>query len=223
MKLKLLFVLAIIIASPIQASILHSKEKREKESLNLVGEFNRNELFNKLTRKHSDENQVCDLAITVNVDSNVSCNGDSDGEATVVVSGGTAPYSYQWDDSNSQNTATATGLSAGTYQVIITDANACVETANVTISEPEVLFAYFDEYNDINCNGENDGSATVAVLGGKPPFTYEWNDMNNQIGATASGLSAGTYEATVTDDNGCVDVISITISEPSELNAYALV
>ncbi|MEI2422513.1 SprB repeat-containing protein, partial [Arthrospira platensis SPKY2] len=68
---------------------------------------------------------------------------------------------------------------------------------------------------DVSCNGAGDGFATVVATGGVTPYSYEWNDGSSQTTSTATGLSGGTYEVTVTDGNGCTATASVTISEPS--------
>ena len=130
----------------------------------------------------------------------VSCNGDSDGVATASATGGTAPYTYLW--SNGGTGASVSGLASGTYTVTVTDLRGCAEVASVTIGEPTILTASIST-NEVSCNGGNDGSATATPAGGTAPYTYSWS--NGATGATASGLSAGTYTVTVTDANGCLN------------------
>src|SRR5690606_29356603 len=144
----------------------------------------------------------------------------NDGEAMVTVSGGTAPYTYLWNDANAQTTATATGLAAGTYMVTVTDANNCTTITNVTIAEPTLLEASITLTNVVNvsCFDGNDGSAMVTVSGGTAPYTYLWNDATAQTTATAAGLEAGTYTVTVTDANNCTTTETFTITEPTALN-----
>ncbi len=79
------------------------------------------------------------LSASTVVDANVSCNGTATGSATVNVTGGTAPYSYEWD--NDATTASIVGAVAGTYNVTVTDANGCTAMTSVTITEPAVLSA----------------------------------------------------------------------------------
>ena len=154
---------------------------------------------------------------TISGSSDVSCNGGSDGSATVTATGGTPPYTYLWDDPGLQMTATATGLSAGTYNANVADANGCIATASVVINEPTVLNAVITGSNNISCNGGNDGSATVAASGGVTPYSYQWNDPGLQVSSTATGLAAGTYTIVVTDANGCTAPTSVILTEPVAL------
>jgi len=158
------------------------------------------------------------LSTTAQDSINVSCTGDSTGSLTVTPVGGTTPYTYLWDDPGSQTDSTATGLAAGNYKVIITDNNNCVDSALFTILEPSSLLSVniTSSVND-SCYGIANGSATVSVTGGEPPYTYSWNDPNSQSDSTATGLVAGTYIATVTDSVGCPDSDTITITQPAEL------
>ena len=108
---------------------------------------------------------------------NVSCNGGADGEATVNVTGGTPDYSYAWSDG--QTTMTATGLSAGSYTVTVTDATGCTETGSVSLTEPPALVPdaiVSSDYNgsDISCFGESDGEITASATGGVMPYAYAW-------------------------------------------------
>ena len=73
------------------------------------------------------------VTATISAPTDVTCNGGSDGEATVTAGGGDGSYTYLWDDGSAQTTATATGLAAGTYNVTVEDGNGCTATDNVTI------------------------------------------------------------------------------------------
>jgi hypothetical protein len=148
---------------------------------------------------------------------NVLCNGGTTGSASVVVSGGTTGYTYVWSPSGG-TAASATGLTAGNYSVLITDANGCTLTKNFTITQPGALVVTAGTQNNVSCNGGANASATVNVTGGTTPYSYDWN--GTPIGdstATISGLSAGTYTATVTDANGCTGTQSFTITQPAAL------
>ncbi|KIC89647.1 SprB repeat-containing protein, partial [Flavihumibacter solisilvae] len=117
-----------------------------------------------------------------------------------------------------QTGSTATGLTAGTYTVTVTDAAGCITTTTVTITEPPVLAAT-TVGNNVDCFGTATGSATVNVTGGTAPFTYSWNTSPVQTTATASNLTAGTYTVTVTDAAGCITTTTVTITEPPLLAA----
>ena len=149
---------------------------------------------------------------------NVSCNGGSNGTATVAPSGGSGSYTYLW--SNGATTATASGLVQGNYSVTITDANLCPITQNFTITQPTSLVASQGTISNVSCNGGSNASATVAVAGGSLPYSYSWAPTGG-TGATASGLTAGTYTVTVTDNNACQTTQSFTITQPSTLVANA--
>ncbi|MBY8964044.1 T9SS type A sorting domain-containing protein, partial [Flavobacterium sp. D11R37] len=157
--------------------------------------------------------QPAALVATAASQVNVLCNGAETGSATVGVTGGVSPYTYAWD--NGATGATATDLAAGTYVVTVTDANSCTTTQSFTISEPDALAATTSVDTPVSCFGGNEGVATVAVTGGVTPYTYLWS--NNATTATISGLTAGTYDVTVTDANGCTTTASVTVTEPAEV------
>ena len=166
------------------------------------------------------DNKGCTTSATVNIDepgvleasaaqdNPVVCNGESNGAATVTVTGGNLPYSYSWDDG--ETTATASNLSAGLHVVDITDNKGCITSATVNIEEPDVLTATAVQDNPVECSGDSNGGATVTAEGGNGGYSYLWDD--NETGATATGLNDGVHTVTVTDSKGCSFVASVTIS-----------
>lgn len=156
-----------------------------------------------------------ELATTISNSTNVSCFGGSNGNATVSVTGGASPYFYSWGTSPIQTSATATGLTAGTYNVTVTDANGCVDSSSVTITEPAGMSATISAQTDVFCSGNSSGSATASVTGGTAPFNYSWNTTPVQTSAVAINLAIGTYTATITDANGCTATTQATITEPN--------
>ncbi len=146
---------------------------------------------------------------------NVSCNGGANGTASVTVGGGTAGYTYVWSPAGG-NSATATGLSSGSYTCMVTDANGCTITRNYTITQPAALAATTAATN-VSCHGESNGTASLLASGGTPSYSYSWAPAGGNA-ATATGLSAGSYSCTLTDANGCILVRNYTISEPSALS-----
>jgi hypothetical protein len=141
---------------------------------------------------------------------NVSCNGGSNGSIDLTVTGGTGAYTYSW--TGGATTEDLSSLSAGTYTVTVTDANACTKTLSTTITQPTAL-VLTETHVNVLCNGASSGSIDLTVTGGVSPYTYSWTG-----GATTqdrSGLAAGTYTVTVTDANACTKTLSATITEPA--------
>ena len=149
-------------------------------------------------------------------DAAVDCFEDTDGVLTVVVTGGTEDYTITWNTTPVQSGTTATGLAAGTYTATIVDANGCETSAEGTITEPAELTASIADAA-VDCFEDTDGVLTVVVTGGTEDYTITWNMTPVQSGATATGLAAGTYTATVVDANGCETSAEGTITEPTEL------
>ncbi|UUV22592.1 glycine-rich protein [Paenimyroides aestuarii] len=145
---------------------------------------------------------------------NVSCNGGSDASASIVAIGGNAPYTYQWSPSGG-TAATATGLSAGMYSVLVTDHTGNTITENFTITEPDALIATISQSTDITCNAASDGTATVSVAGGTAPYTYLWS--NGMMSNMATNLNVGNYTVSITDANGCKATASVSIAQPTAL------
>lgn len=144
---------------------------------------------------------------------NISCFGANDGSIATNVSGGSAPYTYQWNDPTVQTSATATNLSPGNYGVVVLDANNCPATsAGLVIAEPEVLTVSVGSTTPITCEGGADGVAVAAVTGGTLPYNYLWSD--GQQTATATDLPQGIYVLAVTDANGCAGSATATIEAP---------
>lgn len=143
----------------------------------------------------------------------VICYGYSDGEITVNHSGGTPGYTYLWSDG--QTTQTATGLSADTFSVVVTDTNGCTDiSVNVIMTQPDSLYITSITSTDVFCNGGNDGTATVTASGGVLQYSYLWS--NGAMTQTAN-MSAGNHTVDVIDDNGCTVSGSITVNEPLAL------
>lgn len=165
-----------------------------------------------------------DITVNVTVD-NVSCNGESDGTVTLAPAGGTAPYNFLWPATGA-NTATVGNLTAGTYNAVVTDANGCSRIQVVQITEPDALELTLDPVQTtqfVSCSGQADGVIAVVVNTGaninplgSSPFSWSGNvaPSNSNI---ASGLDAGSYSVTVTDIEGCQDVLTYTISEPAPI------
>ena len=133
------------------------------------------------------------------------CNGGTDGSATVLVTGGDGNYIFQWDDGQMQTTQTASGLTAGVYQVTVTDGTGCSITGQALITEPPALVITVQAVLHVSSQGGNDGSITVAVSGGAPPYTFEWYRTGAVVstGQNLENAEAGSYLLKVIDANGC--------------------
>ncbi len=156
------------------------------------------------------------FTIASEVSEDASCAGNQDGSAGILVTGGTEPITYQWDDTNLQTDPTAINLGAGSYTVIVTDANSCTLSATITVGAPDALTLEFAQVDTVSCFGGSDGGILVQVSGGTPDYTYAWDAA---LGNTNNpgNLSAGTYCCTVTDANGCSIDACVSLPEPDEL------
>ena len=146
------------------------------------------------------------------VENSVSCFGYSDGSIDISVSGGTAPYSYTWD--NSETSEDLNTIPQGTYSITVTDLNNCVATEQITLGEP-IGFDLIVNKNDILCLGQNDGSIEVIPNGGDPPFSFIWS--NNETDSFISNLAPGTYYLTIEDVFGCIVNENFEIFSPTML------
>ncbi len=145
------------------------------------------------------------LSVALDLVVHVDCNGDATGEIRVTASGGTFPYSYLWTGPGGPYTADDIDfLAAGTYDLVVTDDNGCTATFSETINEPAPLTITFSAF-DASCAGACDGTAIVIPAGGTVAagYNYSWSSGIAGNVPNAAGICPGTYDLTVTDDNGC--------------------
>jgi len=157
------------------------------------------------------------IVLSTSLDQPSSC-GTTDGQVSVVASGGTVAnnYLYSWNSTPVQTTAAATELAPATYTVSVTDDNGCVQTASAEVTETAGFVINIIAFSDASCFQICDATATVTTGNGAVlPVTYLWS--NGQTTAAASGFCAGNQMVTVIDDVGCTATESITISEPTEV------
>jgi len=152
------------------------------------------------------------LVATVST-SNPTCYGSANGSAIVDVQGGTPPYNYVWSPYGG-NQANANNLVAGDYSVTVYDANGCYYASNFQLTSPPPLTSSINWTHHVSCYGGNDGSASISVSGGIPPYSYTWQPYggNTSIG---TNLAAGNYLVSITDGNNCIIQQSVNISQPS--------
>lgn len=162
----------------------------------------------------------CEMAATVTIGqptalqinlqvSQVGCAGSNDGEAVANASGGTPPYTYNW--SNGASGASVSGLAVGSYSLSVTDANGCVASANFAVEESEPIFVS-SEVDAVDCFGDRNGSISLSVSGGSPPYAYLWSSGGTT--ASINGLPAGDYTVAITDAAGCEIVEELFVPQP---------
>lgn len=138
--------------------------------------------------------------------SDISCSGSADGVANASASGGLPPYSFDW--SNNQSGANITDLQEGSYTVTVTDANGCQTNESIQIVEPSAISGEALLVDAETCVGQN-GSAIINPLGGTGNLSIEWS--NGSLGNLLENASSGTYQVTVSDNNGCSIQSEVTI------------
>lgn len=156
-----------------------------------------------------------DFSITTSAN-DVNCYAGSDGSATVNTSGGSAPYNIAWN--NGDSASTAGNLSAGQYSVTVVDAQGCVLTDSIQISQPPLMNCIAQVISLISSYGGSDGAAVVTPSGGTAPYSYAWD--SGSVTDTASNLAAGTHSVTVTDANGCTCVTHISLTNPAKVGNF---
>lgn len=151
----------------------------------------------------------------------VSTVGGNDGEASVDLSGGTAPYDIEWtgpvngtSTENMPGNFTISDLEAGNYQINVTDENGCMISCNFTITDPNCTMTVDISGEDITCFGDDDGSISLTIENGADPLDIDWNVDAIDGEDNPQNLEPGDYDVVVTDNNGCSAVASITINEP---------
>ncbi|MBI3510178.1 MAG: T9SS type A sorting domain-containing protein [Bacteroidetes bacterium] len=152
------------------------------------------------------------ITTSVSAQMNITCNGGNNGSATVTPSGGTPAYSFSWSPSGGTS-ASASSLPVGSYTCTVSDANGCTVTQTVMITEPTAIVTSVSSQTNATCNGNMDGSATVAASGGTGAYTYMWSPTGGST-AMATGLGAGSYSCTITDANGCTATQTLSITAP---------
>jgi len=148
------------------------------------------------------------------VPTNVACTGASTGAITLNVSGGTGPYNYNWSGTLPDGTPNQSNLPAGTYSVIVTDANNCTASQSITITEPAgVPLTISSMVQPVVCGGTSTGRITLTISGGTPNYSINWCCGLPANNTMVSNLQAGTYNVTVTDNNGCTATRSINVGQ----------
>lgn len=147
---------------------------------------------------------------------NANCHGSSDGAIDLVINGGSSPYTIAWN--TGQSTEDITSIIAGNYSVSVTDASGCTAIKTGEVQQPEELMLSESHQNTL-CFGSNDGSINLQLTGGTPPYQFNWSSGQNS--QSISGLIAGVYTVTVSDNHACFPLnspLEITITEPEPVS-----
>jgi gliding motility-associated-like protein len=147
-----------------------------------------------------------------------TCSGSSNGSITVTTTSGTAPYSYSINGGPQQTSNIFTGLTNGTHNIRIRDANGCARIYAVVLNPAMSLNATVSK-TDVSCNGASNGSITISMLNGSTPYQYSLNNTTWQTGNTFSNLGPGNYTVYYRDNNGCFSSQTVTITQPAILDA----
>tara|TARA_Y100000385_G_C13106716_1_gene648374 strand:- start:1942 stop:7179 length:5238 start_codon:yes stop_codon:yes gene_type:complete len=148
------------------------------------------------------------LVASVTVDMDRTCSYDQ-GVATVSISEGRAPYTYEW--SNGEMAATAETLEGGAHTVTVTDALACQVILGVSINEVEPFSVEINMDQPLSCENFSLASLSLNVDGATSEYTVEWNDGSTDI--ERHNLGSGEYQVSVTDVNGCSTSTNIIIED----------
>ncbi len=137
------------------------------------------------------------------------CFAESKGAINISASGGYPPYKYHW--SHGDTTQDVAGLKAGKYRVAVYDNFSCSDTLTIEIKQPEKLLADIESVKDILCYGYKNGEVNINVSGGKPPYTYSWN--NGETTQDLKEVNSGRYSVLITDANSCQEIITADVEE----------
>ena len=159
--------------------------------------------------------QVVGLLTQVN---DVLCNGSNEGLVRILGTGGVAPHIYSFNGGNYDTTSTFINLIAGNYTIDVQDANGCTATVPVTITEPAQLLVALDTVISPSCNLNTDGFIQVSATQASAPYLFTIDGTTFQSNGNFSGLAAGNYTASVTDNLGCQETIAVALPDAFPLS-----
>lgn len=150
--------------------------------------------------------------ISLDEQNNVSCFGLTDGNISINVNGGAAPLIYSWTP-NVGSGSSVSNLAAGSYTILVTDAEGCSDTETFVVTQPTQL-AVAGNVTNVIC-GSSNGSISTSVNGGTAPYSYTWNDGTSA--SSINNLISGNYTVVVSDDNGCSVTGTFTVTNTGSL------
>ena len=143
----------------------------------------------------------------------MSCYALNDGAIDITIQGGTTPYHFLWN--NNQTTEDLNNLTAGNYNVQVTDAKNCIVSFSDSVNEPNTPLNIEDSVSEINCSNGNNGSIDIEVSGGTPPYNYIWS--NGQNSNSLNNLTTGYYSLLLLDNNNCIFNYSTTLTSATPI------
>lgn len=151
----------------------------------------------------------------------ISCANAADGEIDATISGGTPPYQTDWTGPGgfTSTDEDLSGLDAGQYELTVTDDQGCQVIHEVVLNEP-LDITVVEVITDVSCGGLADGEIEISILGGTPPYQTDWTGPGGftSTDEDITGLEAGDYDLTITDDSGCQLMTSFSVNEPPVLD-----
>ena len=164
-------------------------------------------------------NEPSALTASVNISSEITCNGEADGGAIVNAQGGTAPYSYAW--SNGDTLSEASAVDTGLLSITVTDNNGCQTSNSVVFTQPDSISILIDNIRNVSCFGYRDGGADAVATGGTFPYAFTWSSGENF--AKAERLSGGINELQVLDANGCLATAAVNVGQPEQIDTSLII
>ena len=158
--------------------------------------------------------QNAKLLISAEVN-NINCFEDNNGSINLDITGGTSPYNINWGNGNITTVDSIIGLSADTFNIIVSDSYLCSYDTTIVITQP-TDFNIEDNIKNIECNGYNSGEIELLITGATAPYTFNWSSVNSSNDSIYN-LSAGVYTISIIDNNNCTISESFTITEPESL------
>lgn len=160
------------------------------------------------------------LAVTSVTD--VNCFAGSDGAFSFNYSGGTPPYTFTMNG-NAINGSPVTGLIAGVYTIVLTDANNCTQSVIATVNEPAEVQLTIDEQRDVLCKYQNNGYVRLLTVGGVPAYTYWYDNTPPTPNPEFIYMKSGNFRFYTSDSHGCLDSIDTFIAQPDSLLTVSLI
>ncbi|MRJ09371.1 T9SS C-terminal target domain-containing protein [Ornithobacterium rhinotracheale] len=176
----------------------------------LVIDKNKNKVEEKIVTTYPPKFELSMFA------NSISCNNESSGRVSVKATGGTGAYSYEWNTMDA--TSEVTGLRAGNYFVLVTDAKNCKIKGAAEVTQPDQIVITDEEVRNPICHNASNGSIKIKISGGTKPYKISWS--NGVTTEENSNLSAGNYVLTVTDAKGCQEIKEYKLTNPEPLRVH---